>query len=251
MDREPAGGDELLGATAVASRLGVRPTTVYRWCRVGRLPCLKPGKSWLVRRSALEEFLRRGEHRQTLADHLQGFLTVPDRIIGLAEDEVLLQRLDAAFFRVGEAHGGLLVKFHGGEGTPVERLRADLRRNGLDVDRLEAEGRFRWSAEVAPAREGDGALRPFLDQSIRTGRSLWASFDWTRRVGLETVLRQQEALAALTDGAHLVVKSAALEEAAEDWSPAIMGSAQHAGRGLVRIGRRGMHLSRAVPLPEW
>ena len=50
--------DELLGVEAVARALGVRPVTVYRWCRQGRLPCLKPGKAWRVRRSALAAFLR-------------------------------------------------------------------------------------------------------------------------------------------------------------------------------------------------
>ncbi len=36
---------ELLGVAEVADYLGVGMVTVYRWCREGRLPCLKVGKS--------------------------------------------------------------------------------------------------------------------------------------------------------------------------------------------------------------
>ena len=34
---------ELLAATDVASMIGVKETTVYRWCKEGKLPCLKIG----------------------------------------------------------------------------------------------------------------------------------------------------------------------------------------------------------------
>ena len=37
-------GIELLGAGDVAGLLGVKESTVWRWCRVGTLPCLKVGK---------------------------------------------------------------------------------------------------------------------------------------------------------------------------------------------------------------
>jgi excisionase family DNA binding protein len=49
---------ELLGATDVAELIGIKETTVYRWCKEGKLPCLKVGKHWRIRREALEDFLR-------------------------------------------------------------------------------------------------------------------------------------------------------------------------------------------------
>jgi excisionase family DNA binding protein len=51
--------DHLLGTEEVAGYLGVGPVTVHRWCREGALPCLKMGRRWRVRRSALEEFVSR------------------------------------------------------------------------------------------------------------------------------------------------------------------------------------------------
>ena len=57
---------ELLGAEDVAVLMGVKETTVWRWCREGCLPCLKVGKHWRVRREAFEEFLKQQERSTTL-----------------------------------------------------------------------------------------------------------------------------------------------------------------------------------------
>ena len=52
---------ELLGVEEVADYLGIKPVTVYRWCREGRLPCMKLGRRWRIRRQALEKFLDENE----------------------------------------------------------------------------------------------------------------------------------------------------------------------------------------------
>ena len=106
---------ELLAATDVAELVGVQETTVYKWCKEGKLPCLKVGKHWRIRREALEEFLRESERPRTLLGQLDSFLRVPDSVLAIAQNVDILHRLDAAFFRVGEARGGLLVKFYAGE----------------------------------------------------------------------------------------------------------------------------------------
>jgi excisionase family DNA binding protein len=41
---------ELLAAADVAGMIGVKETTVYRWCSEGKLPCLKIGYHWRIRR---------------------------------------------------------------------------------------------------------------------------------------------------------------------------------------------------------
>ena len=54
-------GEALLSAEEVALYFGVKTTTVYRWCREGRIPCLKIGKHWRVRREVLEDFPKKAE----------------------------------------------------------------------------------------------------------------------------------------------------------------------------------------------
>jgi excisionase family DNA binding protein len=96
---------EILGAADVAGLIGVRETTIYKWCKQGKLPCLKVGKHWRVRREALEDFLKSSERPATLVGRLDSFLRVPDSVLAIAQDVEVLHRLDAAFFRVGEARG--------------------------------------------------------------------------------------------------------------------------------------------------
>src|SRR5688572_15266184 len=151
----------LLSAEDVAQQLGVKETTVWRWCREGNLPCLKVGKHWRIRREALEDFLRRSERSTTLVGQLSSFLQVPDNVLAIAQNLDLLHRLDAAFFRVGEARGGLLVKIYGGEDQSEDELRAEFEQNGLEVWRLEREGRFLMRPEKDPlgAERGDQLAR--------------------------------------------------------------------------------------------
>jgi excisionase family DNA binding protein len=243
-------GDELLGAEEVARALGVEAVTVYRWCRQGRLACLKPGKAWRVRRSALDAFLRRAERPRTLAAHLGAFLETPDQVLVVAGDVGLLARLDAAFFQVAEARGGLLAKVYDPGAASEEALRTGLRRDGQDVDRLEAAGRLRWHPEpdpVAGAAFLGGLLR---DEAAGEGRPVWVAFDWAAGVGLEVALRQQAALAELVAAHPVVAKTGMVEPVAETWPPLeTQWRLLRSLRGVVRYGREGLVLSRVVPPP--
>jgi excisionase family DNA binding protein len=240
---------DLLSAEDVAGYLGVGQVTVYRWCREGRLPCLKIGKSWRIRRAALEDFLRQGERSATLVGQLRSFLEVPDNVIGIAQNLDLLHRLDAAFFRVGEARGGLLVKYVGGEPqSSLDDLRSELAGNGLDVTRLEVEGRFRFTVEPDPTGRVE-ALRRLLDEEAEGGRSIWVSFNWAAQVDLNAALRQQEALTELIEAAQLVVKTALLERVADGWPTATQRRAQTLHSGTIWLSEAGLALSRVTPLP--
>src|ERR671910_455103 len=128
----------------------VKETTVYKWCKEGKLPCLKVGKHWRIRREALEDLLRQSERPRTLLGQLDSFLRVPDSVLAIAQNVDILHRLDAAFFQVGEARGGLLVKFYGGEDKPEERLLASFQRNGLGGWRVRREGQLLMRAEQQP-----------------------------------------------------------------------------------------------------
>jgi excisionase family DNA binding protein len=241
---------ELLSAEDIAALMGVKETTVWRWCREGSLPCLKVGKHWRVRREALENFLRRSERSTTLVGQLSSFLEVPDNVLAIAENLDVLHRLDAAFFQVGEAHEGMLVKFYGGEKHSEDELRADFQRNGLEVERLEREGRLLMRPEEDPlgGRRGE-ALRRLLEEESGEGRTVWASFDWVVPVGLETALEQQQKLSELVDAQHLVVKTAAIEEAIEEWPASALRRVQATHSGIILASESGLSLSRATPMP--
>ena len=230
--------------------MGVKETTIWRWCREGHLPCLKVGKHWRVRREALEDFLRRSERSRTLVGQLRTFLQVPDSVLAIAQNLDILHRLDAAFFRVGEAHGGLLVKFFGGEDRSADELRAEFERNGLEVGRLERERRFIMRPEEDPLGSGRGdELARLLDEESEEGRTVWASFDWVRRVDPDTALKQQERLVELVDARNLVVKTAALDEAIDQWPATALRRVQAAHSATIMASEAGLSLSRVMPMP--
>ncbi len=240
----------LLSAGDVAALMGVKETTVWRWCREGHLPCLKVGKHWRVRREALEDFLRQSERSTTLVGQLRSFLQVPDSVLAIAQNLDILHRLDAAFFRVGEAHGGLLVKFYGGEDRSADELRAAFEKNGLEVGRLEREGRLLMRPEEDPLRGGwEEVLGRLLEEKASEGRTVWASFNWTFGVDLDTALEQQQRLTELVDTKQLVVKTAALAEAIDEWSAGELRRAQSSHAATILATESGLSLSRATPMP--
>ncbi len=240
----------LLSAEDVAQLMGVKESTVWRWCREGNLPCLKVGKHWRVRQGALEAFLRRGERSTTLVGLLSTFLQVPDNVLAIAQNLDVLHRLDAAFFRVGETHNGMLVKFYGGEEHSEDELRTELDHNGLEVERLEREGRFLMRPEQDPlGGQRREALERLLEGVSEEGRTVWASFNWVVPVELETALEQQQKLTELVDAQQLVVKTAALEEAIEEWPASALRRVQATHSGIILASESGLSLSRATPMP--
>src|ERR671915_1092522 len=147
---------QLLAVADVAAMIGIKESTVYRWCSEGQLPCLKIGYHWRIRRGVLEDFLKQSERPGTLVGLLSSFLRVPDSVLGIAQNIDILHRLDAAFFQVGEARGGLLVKFYAGEEHSEEELLSDFEENGLEARRLKREGRLLMSAEEKPSSGSRG-----------------------------------------------------------------------------------------------
>jgi len=241
---------ELLAAVDVAELIGVKETTIYRWCKEGKLPCLKVGKHWRVRRGALEDFLRRSERPTTLVGQLSSFLQVPDNVFAITQNVDLMHRLDVAYFQVGDAHGGILVKFYGGEDAPADELRAEFEKNGLEVGRLEQEGRFLMRPETDPLGGGRREeLAQLLEEEGEKGRTVWACFNWAMQVDLETALEQQKRLTELVGARHLVVKTAAIEEAIDDWPASVLRRAQSSHSATILFSEDRLSLSRATPMP--
>src|SRR5215216_2975176 len=241
---------QLLAAADVAGMIRVTETTVYRWCKEGKLPCLKIGKHWRIRRGVLEDFLRQSERPRTLVGQLSSFLRVPDNVLAIAQNIDILHRLDAAFFRVGDSQGGLLVKFYGGEEKSEEELRVRFEKNGLEVGRLEREGRFLMRAEEGPLGARDTALRRLIEEETGEGRTVWASFDWVRQVDLNTALKQQERLTELVDSGQLVVKTATLEEVTDQWPSSALRQGHSLHSGVILASESELSLSRARPMPS-
>jgi excisionase family DNA binding protein len=240
--------EDLLSVDDVAGYLEVSKATIYHWCRQGRLPCLKIGKSWRIRRAALKDFLSHSERAATLSGQLRSFLTVPDKVIGIVQTPALLRRLDATFFQVGESSGGLLIKFYDGETEPVDNLRAELKHNGLDVERLEEEGRFRFIAEKDSLSGRADTLERLMSEEVTSGRTVWASFDWVKQVDLDVALKQQEELSEFIDARQLVVKTAVLEQVIDNWPPATQRQLQTRYSGTMWLSEAGLALSRFTPL---
>ena len=242
---------QLLAAADVAGMLGVKETTVYRWCSEGKLPCLKIGYHWRIRRGVLEDFLKQSERPRTLVGQLDSFLRVPDSVLAIAQNIDILHRLDAAFFCVGEARGGLLVKFYAGEEHSEEELLSDFEQNGLQASRLKREGRLLMRAEEEPSR---GTRWRQLNQLIEEkggveGRTVWASFDWVKPLELETALELQKQLSELVDARQLVVKTAAIEEAIDEWGVSQLRRVQSMHTAIILASEEELSLSRATPMP--
>jgi excisionase family DNA binding protein len=244
-------GKDLLDTEDVAAYLGVGQVTVWRWCRDGSLPCLKIGKEWRIRREALERFLERSERSETLVGRLRSFLEVPDNLLAIAQDREMMHRLDTAFFRVGEAQGGRLIKYVGGESwDSLDEARADLKHHGLAVGRLEEEGRFRFTSEPDPQGGRSEELKRLLSEEADGGRSVWVSFNWADQIGLEAALKQQEALREVGEEGELVLKTAVLEEVVDEWPGKMLRRAQVLHSGTIWLSESGLALSRVTPPPS-
>lgn len=240
---------EWLGAAEVAAYLGIEPVTVYRWCRAGRLPCIKLGKAWRIRRAALEAFLRRTEQNSSLVTQLRAFYTIPDHVILVAETEPLLCRLEATFFELGEAYGGALVKFYDGKTTSAEQLRERLADTGLDVDHLEASERLQFVEESNPRRGRAHQLRQLLNTSMREYPNIWVTYNWTEQLPLEETIRQQVELASLVNNRPLVIQTSMLEGNMDNWSLATERRMRQIHRGAIWISSTGISMTRMAPLP--
>lgn len=105
----------MMGAEEVAEYLDVTPITVYRWCREGRLPCVRVGKFWRVRRQALDDFLRQGENPTTFGERLRPVLAVLPAHVAVVDDTGTIVVVNGAWKAFARANGGDLRKV--GEGV--------------------------------------------------------------------------------------------------------------------------------------
>ena len=250
---ERFGRDELLEVPEIARYLKVSEVTVYRWCKEGRLPALKLGHNWRVRRSALEDFLHRGERSATLFGQLRSFYRVPDSVLAIAQTHEMLFRLDAAFLGVGEVRGGTLAKFHGpSTGATIGELRDEIAKAGLDVERLEGEGRLRFVEEEGTDKVADHveALERFYEEIAPSGATIWASFDWAIGVDPQEAVERQREVTRLSARRSLVVQTGVLEEQTDGWPPPLVRKAQLMHTATVWLSEEGLASTRVAPVAD-
>jgi hypothetical protein len=162
----------------------------------------------------------------------------------------MLHRLDAAFFRVGEARGGMLAKFCGPEsGASVEELRTELLDAGLDVERLEGEGRLRFVAEEEDDPHTE-VLRRYYEEAAEEGRTVWGSFNWVVGVDLEEALERQRELTRYVADRQLVVQTSILEGDTDEWPLSMGRQAPLVHTATVWLSEVGLATMRVSPLTE-
>jgi hypothetical protein len=142
-----------------------------------------------------------------------------------------------------------LVKFYAGEEYSEEELLSDFEGNGLEASRLKREGRLLMRPELEPLGGTRGEQLGRLIEEEGEGMTVWASFNWVRPVELETAIEQQKRLTELVDASQLVVKTAAIEEAIEEWSASKLRRVQSTHSAIIVASEEELSLSRATPMP--
>jgi hypothetical protein len=198
----------------------------------------------------LEDFLERGEHSATLLGQMRSFYRIPDNVLAIAQTPELLFQLDVAFLGVGEVRGAKLVKFHSPQtGASAEDLRAELEERGLEVKRLQGEGRFRFVEE-----DRDGvhlrALERIYEEQVEGGHTLWASFDWIKDVDLQEAIERQREVTRFMADRQGVVQTGVLEGTTDEWPPPLGRKAQLAHSATVWLSEAGLATTRVSPVAE-
>jgi hypothetical protein len=142
------------------------------------------------------------------------------------------------------------VKFYAGEESPEDELLSDFERNGLEARRLRQEGQLLMREEQDPLGDGrEDALTRLIEEEGGEGHTVWASFNWVKPIELEMALEQQKRLSELVDASRLVVKTAAIEEAIEEWSASKLRQVQSMHSVIILASEEELSMSRAAPMP--
>ena len=143
-----------------------------------------------------------------------------------------------------------MVKFYAGEEHSEEELLSDFERNGLEARRLKREGRLLMRAEEEPLGGTRGEqLGRLIEEEGSEGMTVWSSFNWVRPVDLNTALEQQRQLSELVDARQLVVKTAAIVEAIDEWKVSQLRRVQSMHSAIILASEEQLLLSHATPMP--
>ncbi len=246
---------DLLTIREVAAVLRMKPDTIYRWARRGRLGAVKLGKEWRIPASELEAMIGRPLGRaarprppatapaaakavasppgaEALERRLQAFVVPRDHILAVAADEASLEALQAAFWQLAALSGARLVVIAGRARTgSVEAL---LAREALsDV------------AAVAAVSD-DASAREAVMSEATPGEPVWADYGRLDQLaGTPAAIEAHARLAAAAALTSDVTSLAAL--VAPDWEALDFDARlriQSHHRALAQVSRSGAVLSR-------
>ncbi|TYP58549.1 MEDS domain-containing protein [Thermosediminibacter litoriperuensis] len=130
--------EELLTVEEVAKILRTTTNTIYRWLRAGKLPGIKLGKEWRIRKETLASKLN-----ETNSTSIKGqrFLDKigphSDHVLAVTRKTHDLYNLEAEFFKKGLSRGYRLFK--GCWWQKPDDARRELSIRGLPIEELEAK----------------------------------------------------------------------------------------------------------------
>src|ERR671917_651096 len=110
MDEFPYKQKDLLSAEDVARYFGVGQMTVYRWCKEGRLQCIKLGKHWRIRREALEDFLKQRERPAKLSEELRSSLNTLPAHIAIVDSSGTIVAVNQAWREFAASNGAIVSR---------------------------------------------------------------------------------------------------------------------------------------------
>jgi excisionase family DNA binding protein len=94
--------------------------TIYRWCKEERLPCIKLGKHWRIRREALKDLLEQRERPATLSRALHSFLSTLPAHIAIIDSTGTIVAVNEAWRDFATSNGATVSKVM--EGTDYLRV---------------------------------------------------------------------------------------------------------------------------------
>ncbi|PKM81224.1 MAG: excisionase [Firmicutes bacterium HGW-Firmicutes-14] len=172
--------ERLLTVDEVAEILRTTPNTIYRWLRAGKLPGVKIGKEWRIKKETLAAKLTESN---TAIVKSEGFLDSIDRqhdhVLAVTRDTNNLYNLEAEFFKIGLSRGYRLFK--GCWWQHPDDVRQELSLRGLPIDKLEEKNsltivnltdEYNRSGNTGPVQSWSDEARKTLEMGYNT---MWGS----------------------------------------------------------------------------
>lgn len=172
--------EELLTVDEVAEFLRTSPNTIYRWLRAGKLPGVKLGKEWRIRKETLASKLT---ETNTGSIKGQGFLDNIDpqhnHVLAVTSNTNNLYNLEAEFFKKGLSRGYRLFK--GCWWQKPDDVRQELSIRGLPIEELETNNslsivdltdQYNRSGKNGPVHTWSDETRKTIELGYKT---MWGS----------------------------------------------------------------------------